>query len=202
MKSDNLPVDALNQREREAKIKKLEELKKYQAEQKALAAKARSGRQQGLGGNQSGYAGAISQRDQTPVQIPVRSIEEIMSESQRLNTREMGEVVEKFGLGEEVLSKMPMADFPQKLATKLLPYQRQALAWLVEKENPQLPPVGSKDVVQMWKRSAWDKNMFTNIATNFSLKGQEPTLASGGILAVSGILTCLLHFSRLTRILC
>ena len=199
MKSDKLPVEALNQREKEAKRRKEEELKKYQAERKALAARALTGRQQVLGGGQPGYAGGSSQRAETPVQ----SIEEIMRESQRFNPREMGEVVEKFGAGEEVLSKMPMADFPEKLATKMLPYQRQALAWLVENENPRLPPVGSKDVVQLWKRSAWDKNIFTNIATNFSVKGQEPTLASGGILAVSGNLAIVTYVCLiLTETLC
>ena len=75
-----------------------------------------------------------------------------------------------------------MADFPEKLATKLLPYQRQALAWLMEKEKPQLPAVGSTDVVQLWKRDSKDSRLFTNIATNFSTR-EPPTLSSGGILA-------------------
>lgn len=184
MKADRLPVEALDQREKEAKRKKVEDLKKFQDEKRAMAARARSRQQHSVGSSQFEYSGSSSQRDETPA----RSLEEIIGDSQRFNPREVGEFVEKFGAGEEVLSKMAMAELPEKLATKLLPYQRQALAWLVEKENPQLPPVGSKDVVQMWKRSAWDKDMFTNIATNFSLKGQAPTLASGGILAVSGIL--------------
>lgn len=76
-----------------------------------------------------------------------------------------------------------MADFPKKLATKLLPYQRQALHWLLEKENPQLPPAGSDDSVQLWKRSKHTEDVYTNIATNFSLKGTKPVLASGGILS-------------------
>ena len=92
-------------------------------------------------------------------------------------------MVEKFGLDEAALANLPMADFPKKLATRLLPYQRQALHWLLEKENPQLPPAGSDDSVQLWKRPKHTKDVFTNIATNFSVKGTKPVLASGGILS-------------------
>ena len=78
---------------------------------------------------------------------------------------------------------MPMVESPERLKTQLLPYQRQGLAWLLDRENPQIPPAGSTDVVQLWKRSTTDTKLFTNIATNFSIKNQEPSLASGGILA-------------------
>ena len=55
--------------------------------------------------------------------------------------------------------------------------------WLLEKESPQLPPEGSDDAVQLWKRSTRHRGVFTNIATNFSLQNQEPRLTSGGILS-------------------
>ena len=55
--------------------------------------------------------------------------------------------------------------------------------WLLEKEDPQLPPEGSDEAIQLWKRSTRHKNVFTNIATNFALQNQEPHLASGGILS-------------------
>ena len=194
MKRDYLPVDALDQREREEKRRQAEqkkrqaeELKRLQVARREEIRRIREGRGGRLGGgqqrevssSQTGYVGS------TPsVTVPqVKTMEEIMQGSQKFNPREVGEVVEKFGAGEAALARMPMADFPEKLSTKLLPYQRQALAWLLEKENPQLPPVGSDDVVQLWKHSA--PNMFTNIATHFTLKGQDPVLASGGILAVS-----------------
>lgn len=96
---------------------------------------------------------------------------------------ETGEVVEKFGLDEEALANLPMADPPKKLATKLLPYQRQGLHWLLEKEDPQLPLADLTDTVQLWKRSKHNEDIYTNIATHFSLKGTEPVLASGGILS-------------------
>lgn len=202
MQGDRLPVDALNQREMEEKKRRMEELKKFQAAKKAMSSKSGSGRQRVVGSSQSGgtqsgsiqsgstqsgssqsgFAGGMSQTNS----IPVQNMEQIIQGSQRFNPREMGEVVEKYGAGEDILSRMPYAEFPERLATKLLPYQQQALAWLIEKENPRLPAIGSQDVVQLWKRSAWDGRMFTNIATNFSLKDQEPSLASGGILAVSG----------------
>jgi len=50
---------------------------------------------------------------------------------------------------------------------------------MLDRENPKLPERGSKDVVQLWKRSG---HRFRNIATNFE-QAQEPHLASGGILA-------------------
>ena len=51
-----------------------------------------------------------------------------MEKAQSFNPREMGEVVEKFGLDEEALANMPMAEFPKMLVTHLLPYQRQAVS--------------------------------------------------------------------------
>lgn len=48
-------------------------------------------------------------------------------------------------------------------------------------ENPKLPPPGSNEIVQLWKRGARN-GMFTNIVTNHSTF-TTPTLFSGGILA-------------------
>ena len=114
--------------------------------------------------------------------LPDENLDDIIEASQRFNPREMGEVPEKYGVSEEVLAQMPMADCPKQLATALLPYQRQALVWLMEQENPQLPSEDSDEAVQLWKRSRLDKNAFTNVATNFSVKG-TPQLGSGGILS-------------------
>ncbi|PGH23389.1 hypothetical protein AJ80_02499 [Polytolypa hystricis UAMH7299] len=107
------------------------------------------------------------------------SLEDLIGQSVAFNPREMGQVVEKFGVGEEDLAKMPMADCPAALSTQLLPYQRQGLAWMLERESPKLPEARSDDVVQLWKRSG---NMYKNIATNYSTS-TPPPLASGGILA-------------------
>lgn len=107
------------------------------------------------------------------------SMEELLSQSSSFNPREIGQVVETFGQKESDMAKMPMADAPAGLSTELLPYQRQGLAWMINRELPKLPSPGSDDIVQLWKRNG---NKFTNVATNFSTS-IEPPLASGGILA-------------------
>lgn len=177
MRVDRLPLDGIIQRAREEKKRKADELKKLKSAKKGGVLTAASSSQEwSLGSSQAEFAGIPSSS------APVQDLQSIMAESQKFNPREMGEVVEKYGTGEDVLATMPMAQFPEKLATKLLPYQRQALAWLLQKENPELPAVGSADVVQLWKRSPNDSGLFTNIATNFSTRA-APVLSSGGILA-------------------
>ncbi len=180
MRGDRLPLEVVDQREREAKKRKAEELKKIAAAKKDKANGGKTGGGQKLGHfSQSDLAGTLSQGGGNSGQ----SLEELMGTSQRFNPRELGEVTEKFGAGEDALAQMPMAECPSKLQTQLLPYQRQALAWLLEKESPELPSVGSDDAVQLWKRSKHNPRLFTNIATNFSLKDKAPALASGGILS-------------------
>ena len=171
MQADRLPVDALIKREKEAKKRQTAELKKV----------AKKGGSQGsqFGSGQGDYAGGSSQNSNDAGQ----SLDDIILESERFNPREMGNVVEKFGAGETALAAMPMANDPKRLCTPLLPYQKQGLAWLLDKESPQVPLVGSTDVVQLWKRSPDSGRLFTNIATSFSIKDKEPVLASGGILA-------------------
>jgi SWI/SNF-related matrix-associated actin-dependent regulator of chromatin subfamily A3 len=51
---------------------------------------------------------------------------------------------------------------------------------MAAKENPQFPPPGSDDAVQLWKRDAGGR--FVNVASNFTVK-DSPNLLSGGILA-------------------
>lgn len=179
LRRDKLPLDALTQRAREGKLKQIEEARKLKAAQKLGRVATGSGKKWDMSNKQLGYSGDSNVGDGEPTQ----TMEDVIETSQRINPREMGEVVEKFGAGEAALSKMPMADQPSRLSTKMLPYQRQALFWLTAQEDPKLPPVGNNDAVQMWKRNARDSRLFTNIATNFSIKNIEPTLASGGILA-------------------
>ena len=164
MRVDRLPLDGIIQRAREDKKQKADEQKRLKSTKKA---------------------GVRSQTDFTVTangSAPVQDFQEIVADSQKLNSREMGDLVEKFGAGEEDLAAMPMADFPEKLTTKLLPYQRQALFWLLGKESPDLPAAGSADVVQLWKRSPQDSRLFKNVATNFSTL-EPPKLSGGGILA-------------------
>ncbi|KAL9104261.1 MAG: hypothetical protein Q9163_000757 [Psora crenata] len=181
MKVDRLPTDNIDHKEKEAKRRKTEELKKIAAAKKSKGAAPKSGGgQQWDYSSQMEFAGTLFQGD---AGNSSQSLEDLIETSQRFNPREIGEVVEKFGAGEDALAQMPMAECPKGLSTQLLPYQRQALAWLLDKENPQLPAEGSDDAVQLWKRSTRDRNVFTNIATNFSIRSEQLTLSSGGILS-------------------
>lgn len=177
MQSDTLPVDALAQKEKEGKKQRAEELEKVA--KKGSNLKKRASQQWEHGGSQLEYTNGSPQAERAEAQ----SLEDIMNESQRFNPRELGEMAENFGAGEGVLASLPMANAPEGLTAQLLPFQRQGLAWMLDRENPKLPPKGSDDVVQLWKRSPRDPKLFTNIATNFSLRDVEPALASGGILA-------------------
>ncbi|KAI9727211.1 MAG: hypothetical protein M1834_008471 [Cirrosporium novae-zelandiae] len=174
MRRDRLPLGDINRKEREERM---------EAERKKLEA-LRNASIRGAGGRRPmpnadpQWAASSSQGDGTG---DGPSLEDMVGDMQRFNPREISKVAEKFGAGEEMLSKMPMADPVKALVTTLLPYQRQGLKWMLDQENPTLPPVGSQDVVQLWKRSGSSNGRFTNIATNFSTN--DPKLASGGILA-------------------
>jgi SWI/SNF-related matrix-associated actin-dependent regulator of chromatin subfamily A3 len=114
--------------------------------------------------------------------MPELDIQHFAENSERFRPRDVEKLVEEWGVGEDAMSKMPMADQPEGLSSTLLPYQRQGLAWMLQKENPVLPAPGSTDVVQLWKRSETRQNVFQNIATSFSTS-TPPVLAKGAILA-------------------
>lgn len=113
---------------------------------------------------------------------PEINIQHFVENSERFRPRDVEKLVEEWGVGEDALSKMPMADQPEGLVSTLLPYQRQGLAWMLAHENPVLTEAGSEDVVQLWKRSALQPNSFQNIATKY-ISNRPPVLARGGILA-------------------
>ncbi|KAL4909429.1 hypothetical protein BDW74DRAFT_80961 [Aspergillus multicolor] len=171
MMQDKLPLNHLKQAERN-------EDKAQKEREKAMKEAAKKARKGQLleAANNLGYSNLA----QPPGEgiITEESLDELINQSSTFNPREIGQVAESFGLKESDLENMPMADNPPSLATTLLPYQRQGLAWMISKENPQLP-TGANDVVQLWKKQG---NQFTNIATNFSTT-TPPPLASGGILA-------------------
>jgi SWI/SNF-related matrix-associated actin-dependent regulator of chromatin subfamily A3 len=104
-----------------------------------------------------------------------------MENAEIIRSRELEELVEHWAATEESLEQMPTAEQPEALQAQLLPYQLQGLHWLLAMENQQLPVEGSKDTVQLWRRSnrpGW----FQNIATQYTVQ-IKPVLASGGILA-------------------
>ncbi|KAA8570869.1 hypothetical protein EYC84_000258 [Monilinia fructicola] len=130
-------------------------------------------------GFKSSQGGSSSQPELVPP--PVIDLAHFVANSERFNPREINKMAEDLGLPEDVLSKMPMANQPESLKSQLLPYQRQGLAWMLEKENPVLPDAKSEKVVQLWKASKEHRGTYKNIATNYCAKA--PKLASGGILA-------------------
>ncbi|KAF1971405.1 hypothetical protein BU23DRAFT_555945 [Bimuria novae-zelandiae CBS 107.79] len=109
------------------------------------------------------------------------SLDDIIGASAQFNPRNAEQLVEEFGIKESDLAAMPKAAQPDALSTELHDFQLQGLHWLLEKESPQLPARGSKDVVQLWQRHPTVVDTYTNLATKFSVK--SPALASGGILA-------------------
>jgi SWI/SNF-related matrix-associated actin-dependent regulator of chromatin subfamily A3 len=110
------------------------------------------------------------------------SLDDLVKGAERFRPRDVEELIEQWGEAEDKLANMPRADQPKALQVQLLPYQRQGLAWMLAMEKPKLPAQGSKEVVQLWKRSSANSNLYTNIATNFTTS-TKPSLASGGILA-------------------
>ncbi|KAL4883309.1 SNF2 family N-terminal domain-containing protein [Aspergillus karnatakaensis] len=171
MEQDKLPLNHLKQAERDEKKRQKEREKAA----KEAAKRARTG-QLLEAINTMGFSNLS--RPLGEEIIGEESLDELINQSSTFNPREIGQVAESFGLKESDLENMPMADSPPSLSTTLLPYQRQGLAWMISKENPELP-TGANDVVQLWKKQ--DRN-YTNIATNFST-ATPPPLASGGILA-------------------
>lgn len=124
LKEDRLPVHIIDQKEREAKKRKAEESKRIAAAKKHKA-KMVGASQQGDYLSQTDFTNLASSQGDG---VSSQSFEEIMDNAQTVNPRDMGKVVEKFGLDDHALASMPMADSPAKLSTNLLPYQRQAVS--------------------------------------------------------------------------
>ncbi|KAJ5495403.1 hypothetical protein N7539_000519 [Penicillium diatomitis] len=176
MQNDKLPVKDFNEAQREQKkqeTRREQEIK--QSEKNARAMALGKAAQQWQPNANAAFANLS-----TPTGLgEPQSIEELLDQSTSYNPRDISKVVESFGQKEADLEHMPMAPCPSGLSTELLPYQRQGLAWMINKESPSLPAPGSDAIVQLWKR---DGSRFTNVATNYSTD-KEPPLASGGILA-------------------
>ncbi|KAI4745354.1 SNF2 family DNA-dependent ATPase domain-containing protein [Aureobasidium sp. EXF-12298] len=160
MMVDRLPTQDISRFERDQKKMEQTVERKRAANSQFTASQA-----PGLGGSQE------------------QTMQDIISGSERFNPRDVSRAAEQFGTSEDDLAAMVKAKQPMRLSTTMLPYQLQALAWMLDKENPKVPAKGSKDFVQLWRRHERYPNAFTNIATNFSIKDKEPVLASGGILA-------------------
>ncbi|EON61802.1 hypothetical protein W97_01019 [Coniosporium apollinis CBS 100218] len=176
MKSDKLPLEELKAREKAEKARIKEAALAAKRAKKGVASVGAGQRPVAENENPQ-WAAGLSQGDGMGP-----TMDDLISGSERFNPRNVEQMVEQFGTKEEDLANMPMAEQPEALAAKLLPFQLQGLKWMLVQESPRLPPVGSKEAVQLWTRSVKEVNTFINLATSFTQKN-EPELASGGILA-------------------
>ena len=187
MKADKLPIAAVKEAERREKAaekaRKDAEKQRQQEEKRRLAEARKAAAAAGKGGRVPSssqdpqWAASQAQRDGSSQPV----MDNILEASQRFNPRDVGATAEQYGMQEAALKDMPLAKQPEAIKTEMLPYQLQALQWLLDRESPKLPAAGSKQTVQCWQRHESKKDLFTNIATTYST--QNPTLASGGILA-------------------
>jgi SWI/SNF-related matrix-associated actin-dependent regulator of chromatin subfamily A3 len=174
MQIDRLPIQAIKEAEKAAKKREMDRQKAEKARlaEARLAAATSQGRIQAQSSSDW-----INQN--TPGGGTQPEMSEILEASQRIDPRQMANQAENLGRNEDVLKAMPMAKKPEIVLTEMLPYQLQALQWLLDQESPSLPETSSQAPVQLWTRA--NQGRFTNVATNYST--QAPKLASGGILA-------------------
>lgn len=177
LKEQRLPIDGIVEQEKEEreKLKQQQELAK-------LLKKAGKGAVAGMGKG-AGWDAASSQFAGASAASLGLSLNDFMQENEKFNPRSFDEMTSKLGMTEEALASLEMAKQPQALRSQLLPFQKQGLRWMLDKESPELPAINSQDSVQLWKRDDRKPSVFHHLATNYSLEKQLPTLASGGILA-------------------
>ncbi|KAI7710312.1 hypothetical protein KC353_g9781, partial [Hortaea werneckii] len=173
MKADKLPTKALLDAERREKQrqKEMEQAhKKREQEEKRKLAEARKA---AAGAGKGGAVPTSQDSEFINQTMPNSESEPVMSDlveaSQRFNPRQVSNTTDQYGLQEEALKEMPLASKAASIKTEMLPFQLQALQWLLDQESPQPPAPGSKDTIQLWKRHE-SVDAFTNIATNYSTK--------------------------------
>jgi len=187
MNEDKLSTKALKEAERARKQREKErqqQEKRRQQEEKRRRAEALRAASGGKGGRVPASNPNTEWANQTtPGDDPSEPVmEDILEASQRFNPREISETADKAGLQEVALQDMPMAAQPDAIKTKMLPYQLQALQWLLEHEDPPLPGAKDSEAVQLWKKHPKTPGAYMNLATSYSVQG-SPKFARGGILA-------------------
>ncbi|KAK4506659.1 hypothetical protein PRZ48_000391 [Zasmidium cellare] len=164
MAADRLPTKALKEAERKRKQEEKERL---------AAARAAAAASKGKYTNRGASAGGGSNQ---PIDMA-----DILEASERINPREVSDAADKLGISEENLKNMPMAAKPDGIKTQMLPYQLQALQWLLDQETPKAPGPTNEESVQLWTKD--NRNgRYQNLATLFTTTNR-PELASGGCLA-------------------
>ncbi|KAK6438488.1 hypothetical protein LTR95_005306 [Oleoguttula sp. CCFEE 5521] len=186
MKADRLPIRALQEAERAEKQREKDRqaaAKAREREEKRRRAEALRAASGGKGGCAVNDASSQYADQSTPDGDSTQSVmDDILEASQRFNPREASQTAEQLGANEAALKEMPMPTQPEGIKTKMLPYQLQALHWLLQQESPPMPGAADSDAVQLWRQHATKQGAYTNLATNYSAQGVPP-LASGGILA-------------------
>jgi hypothetical protein len=100
----------------------------------------------------------------TYVQAPAPNYDALLKQSIAFDPRSVRESSDKFGMSIKDLENLPLAKQPKQVTTKMLPYQLQGLAWMLQMEHPLLPHEGQ--VRQFWTRKGM--NWF-NVATKLYL---------------------------------
>lgn len=159
MAADRLPLKAVKEAERRRK-------KELKAATKRLVADG-----------DSEWANQIFDKGDANI-----NMDEILEASQRIDASSRRRSGGSFDVDEDDLKAMRCAAQPKAIKTEMLPYQLQAIQWLVEHEHPQKPTSGSNEAVQLWSCGHNAPVRYTNLATNHTTSNLPP-LASGGILA-------------------
>lgn len=113
---------------------------------------------------------------------------ELLDKSARISFARAQSAFQSLGRLEKDLAALPASEQPPSILTPLLPYQKQGLHWMMQREQPQLPSVEGKEMVQFWvarKRPGHAQSssiVYHNIAANHTTE-KPPSLARGGILA-------------------
>ncbi|KAJ3328022.1 hypothetical protein HDU76_010727 [Blyttiomyces sp. JEL0837] len=111
--------------------------------------------------------------------------ESILGRSTAVMPQSSSQIVEQFAMSLERMGEMKEGPQPANLITKLLPYQRQGLHWLMTSEHP-APPTREK-VSQFWVIrndlvGNERRDVYQNLAT-FTVQSAAPRLSRGCILA-------------------
>jgi SWI/SNF-related matrix-associated actin-dependent regulator of chromatin subfamily A3 len=95
-----------------------------------------------------------------PLPNPARDYNTLVRSSIAFDPRSIRSVQEKFGMSIDDLQNLPTAKQPAKVSTKMIGYQLQGLAWMLDKEHPKLPE--ADQVRQFWTKQG---QHWVNVAT-------------------------------------
>ncbi|CAG8521499.1 4910_t:CDS:10 [Dentiscutata erythropus] len=92
---------------------------------------------------------------------------DLVGRGQQIGLKKKQEAFEKIGISIEDLEKLPEAPQPEALLTRLLPYQKQGLGWMLSHEHPAEPTL--ENTTQFWtlRRGPGDgSTIYYNVATS------------------------------------